>query len=223
MATSGLARVAESTKGQHMELGAHIKEHRTNLGFSQDNLAERIYVSRQTISNWETGRTYPDVQSLLLLSNVFEVTVDSLIKGDVEAMAKAMDEAVKKYNILSTVSVVSGVVFLALAAWGAFQYEWGWGVHMAPTIVFAVIALLVLVVAFMHAERIKKQHDLQTYREVLAFSRGERVDRDTVEGRREREMKPWVKGVRTSVQILVGAAVGGAIGIGIGMLAKILS
>lgn len=206
-----------------MELGAHIKEHRKEKGLSQDDLAERIYVSRQTISNWETGRTYPDVQSLLLLSNVFEVTVDSLIKGDVEAMAKAMDEAVKKYNALSTAAVVSGAVFLVLAAWGAFQYEWGWGIHMVPTIVFAVIALLVLAVAFMHAEHIKKQHDLQTYREVLAFSRGERVDRDTVEGRRERDMKPWVKGVRTSVQILVGAAIGGAVGIGIGMLAKMLS
>ena len=115
-----------------MELGAHIKEHRKEKGLSQDDLAEKIYVSRQTISNWETGRTYPDVQSLLLLSNVFEVTVDSLIKGDVEAMAKAMDEAVKKYNALSTAAVVSGVVFLVLAAWGAFQYEWGWGMHMVP-------------------------------------------------------------------------------------------
>ena len=76
-----------------MELGSHIKEHRTELGLSQDDLAERIYVSRQTISNWECGRTYPDVQSLLLLSNVFGVTVDSLIKGDVETMAQVMNEA----------------------------------------------------------------------------------------------------------------------------------
>ena len=59
---------------KRMELGSHIKEHRTELGLSQDDLAERIYVSRQTISNWECGRTYPDVQSLLLLSNVFGVT-----------------------------------------------------------------------------------------------------------------------------------------------------
>lgn len=38
-----------------MELGAHIKEHRKEKGLSQDDLAEKIYVSRQTISNWETG------------------------------------------------------------------------------------------------------------------------------------------------------------------------
>lgn len=94
-----------------MELGAHIKEHRKELGLSQDDLAAKIYVSRQTISNWEVGRTYPDVQSLLLLSNVFGVTVDSLIKGDVETMAQVMDAAVKKYNALSTITVVSAVVF----------------------------------------------------------------------------------------------------------------
>lgn len=94
-----------------MELGSHIKEHRKELGLSQDDLAERIYVSRQTISNWECGRTYPDVQSLLLLSNVFGVTVDSLIKGDVETMAQVMDAAVKKYNNLSTVAVVSAAIF----------------------------------------------------------------------------------------------------------------
>ena len=181
-----------------MELGSHIKEHRTELGLSQDDLAERIYVSRQTISNWECGRTYPDVQSLLLLSNVFGVTVDSLIKGDVETMAQVMNEAVKKYNALSTVTVVSAVVFLGLSAWAAFQFEWGWGAHIAPTAAFAAVALVVMLVAFVYMERMKKQHDLVTYREVLAFSRGEQVERDTLEGHREREMNPWVKGARSA-------------------------
>ena len=208
---------------KRMELGSHIKEHRTELGLSQDDLAERIYVSRQTISNWECGRTYPDVQSLLLLSNVFGVTVDSLIKGDVETMAQVMNEAVKKYNALSTITVVSAVVFLVLSAWAAFQLEWGWGMHIAPTAAFAAVALVVMLVAFVYMERMKKQHDLVTYREVLAFSRGEQVDRDTLEGRREREMNPWVKGTRNAVQIIIGAIAGGLAGVGIGMLAKMLS
>ena len=206
-----------------MELGSHIKEHRKELGLSQDDLAERIYVSRQTISNWECGRTYPDVQSLLLLSNVFGVTVDSLIKGDVETMAQVMKEAVKKYNVLSTVTVTSAAIFLVLSAWAAFQFEWGWGMHIVPTATFAAVALVVMLVAFVYMERMKKQHDLVTYREVLAFSRGERVERDTLEGHREREMNPWVKGVRNSVRIILGALAGGLIGVGIGMLAKMLS
>jgi len=54
------------------------------------------------------------------------------------------------------------------------------------------------------------------YEPALAFSRGEQVDRDTLEGRREREMNPWVKGMRNGAQIILGAIVGGLVGIGIG-------
>ena len=204
-----------------MELGAHIKEHRKEKGLSQDDLAEAIYVSRQTISNWETGRTYPDVQSLLLLSYVFDVTVDSLIKGDVEAMAEKMDQTVKEYHRVSTIAVVSAALCLLLMAWGAFQ--WVWGDNMLLTVVLAVAALLSMLISMGRLEALKKQHDLVTCREILAFSRGEQVDRDTIAGRREREMNPWIKGLRNSLLILLGAGVGGAIGIGIAMIAKFLA
>ena len=58
-----------------MEVGNRIREERERLGVSQEELARRVFVSRQTVSNWETGKTYPDVQSLLLLSGLFEVSV----------------------------------------------------------------------------------------------------------------------------------------------------
>ena len=90
-----------------MELATHIKEHRARLGMSQEELAEAIFVSRQTISNWETDRTYPDVQSLLLLSNLFDVSVDSLIKGDVEEMKQVLSAEAKKLNKLGIVMVAS--------------------------------------------------------------------------------------------------------------------
>ena len=65
------------------------------LGLSQEDVAERIFVSRQTISNWETDRTYPDVQSLLLMSDLFGTSIDELVKGDVATMEKAI-ENIKK-------------------------------------------------------------------------------------------------------------------------------
>ena len=71
-----------------MELAIRLKENRNRIGLSQEEMADRIYVSRQTISNWETDRTYPDVQSLLLLSELFETSIDELVKGDVEIMEK---------------------------------------------------------------------------------------------------------------------------------------
>ena len=55
-----------------MELGKQIKKYRNELSLSQDELAEKIFVSRQTISNWENNKTYPDIHSLVLLSEVLE-------------------------------------------------------------------------------------------------------------------------------------------------------
>ena len=51
-----------------MELGKQIKIHRQEARLSQEELANRVYVSRQTISNWENDKSYPDLNSLVLLS-----------------------------------------------------------------------------------------------------------------------------------------------------------
>lgn len=72
--------------GEEMELGKQIKKHRQEVQLSQEELAERVYVSRQTISNWENDKSYPDVNSLVLLSETFQISLDNLIKGDIEVM-----------------------------------------------------------------------------------------------------------------------------------------
>ena len=71
-----------------MELGNQIKKYRSELQISQEQLADRIYVSRQTISNWENEKSYPDVNSLILLSEVFQTSIDKLIKGDIEIIER---------------------------------------------------------------------------------------------------------------------------------------
>ena len=57
-----------------MELSSQIKKYRTELGLSQEELAEKVYVTRQTVSNWETGKSYPDIHSLLLLGALFDLS-----------------------------------------------------------------------------------------------------------------------------------------------------
>lgn len=76
-----------------MELGKQIRRYRNERSFSQETLAEKVYVSRQTISNWENGKSYPDVNSLVLLSEAFEVSLDKLIKGDVENMKEQISRS----------------------------------------------------------------------------------------------------------------------------------
>ncbi len=57
-----------------MELGNQIKKYRNELEISQEKLAEKIYVSRQSVSNWENDKNYPDINSLIRLSEVFSVS-----------------------------------------------------------------------------------------------------------------------------------------------------
>lgn len=98
-----------------MELAGQIKKHRQALGISQEALAEKIYVSRQTISNWETGRTYPDVQSLLLLSVAFDISIDQLIKGDVNIMEETVrktDHGLIWINIAEVLLTIAAIVAL---------------------------------------------------------------------------------------------------------------
>ena len=65
-----------------MKFNERIKNRRKELGVTQEDLAKQLYVSRQTLSSWENGRTLPDIDSLVLLSEALEVNIDVLIKGD---------------------------------------------------------------------------------------------------------------------------------------------
>ena len=56
-----------------------IRELRCGLGLSQDELAEKVYVTRQAVSRWETGETVPNVETLKLLSKLFDVSINTLL------------------------------------------------------------------------------------------------------------------------------------------------
>ena len=61
-----------------------LKQARLAANLTQEELAEKVGVSRQTVSNWENGRSYPDIVSIIALSDVYDITLDSLVKGDNE-------------------------------------------------------------------------------------------------------------------------------------------
>lgn len=156
-----------------MEIGNRIKSLRARAGMSQEDLAGRIYVSRQTISSWENDKTYPDVQSLLLLSEIFDVTVDSLIKEDVMTMTKTIDSDVRTMKQMAWVMVVFLLLMIAATAWLVVQtVVWDWDLAYAvPTFVLALVLWCIALYAAVQVERIKKSHDLVTYREILVLVR----------------------------------------------------
>ena len=63
-----------------MEIGAKIKEARTRTGLTQEQAAEALGVSRKTISNWENEKTYPDIVSVVKMSDLYAVSLDRLLK-----------------------------------------------------------------------------------------------------------------------------------------------
>ena len=133
-----------------MEIGKRIKAHRA--------LARRVYVSRQTISSWENDKTYPDVQSLLMLSEIFDATVDELIKGDVNTMTETIDRDVAIFKRLGAVITVFLLLMVAALVWLSVQMiVWDWTLAQTlPTIMLAFVLWGIAMAGSVWAERIKK-------------------------------------------------------------------
>ena len=153
-----------------MELGNQIKAHRAVLSLSQEELAEKLYVTRQTLSNWETGKSYPDIHRLLLLSALFDVSLHQLIKADLETMkqegtaadVKAMNRDAIIYTVLLAATIILPVPLIKwFGLYGLIPELLLWGSAMY----------------FAHRlEHIKKANNVQSYKEILAFSEGKRLD-----------------------------------------------
>lgn len=187
-----------------MELGKQIKKYRNELNMSQDALAEKIYVSRQTISNWENDKSYPDVNSLVFLSEVFGTSIDNLIKGDIEIMKEEVRTEDKKefeklswvFTILLLVAIISPIPLVHFLKFAGAAI---WIVLMGVTL---YVAMLV--------EKKKKQFDIQTYREIIAFTEGAKLDEITKA--REEGKRPYQKillAVATGVIALIIAMIFG--------------
>lgn len=85
-----------------MEIGALIRDARNQSGMTQEQAAEALGVSRQTISNWETGKFYPDIVSVIRMSDLYDVSLDRLLKEET-----SMKQSYKQYLEESTNTVES--------------------------------------------------------------------------------------------------------------------
>lgn len=168
-----------------MELGNKIKYYRGEEELSQEELAERVYVSRQTISNWENNKSYPDINSIVLLSEIFEISIDNLIKADVELMKKEINsEDVKKLNLYSSIMLILMLVAtILLMPMLKFIGLYGF----IPYFVLVACAMFFAI----KVDKIKKDNDIQTYKEIVAFTEGKRLDE--IQKIEEKAKRPYQK------------------------------
>ena len=177
-----------------MEIGQQIKKYRGEVNLSQEELAEKVFVSRQTVSNWENDKNYPDIKSLVLLSEIFNVSLDNLVKGDIEKMKNVINESeVKKYNyhgnIFAILFVASLISFVPLVKF----------LEIPGIIIWTILFAVTLVWAF-KVQKIAKENDVHTYKEVVAFTEGKTLDE--IEKQREIGKRPY----QNILKLLFGAA-----------------
>ena len=91
-----------------MEIGKKLKDARMKSGFTQEAVAEKINVSRQTISNWENEKSYPDIISVIELSSLYSISLDDLLKGD-ERMMEHLEEST---NVVKSTRKLIGAILL---------------------------------------------------------------------------------------------------------------
>lgn len=183
-----------------MEIGNQIKKHRNRLKWSQETLAENAYVSRQTISNWENGKSYPDIHSLLILGKLFNISLDELVKGDVETMNNEISKnEVKRFNALAWL-LTAEYIIMVLSPLPLIKYL-GW----IGGAIWAVITAVSLFTA-VKVEKLKKANDLTTYKEIKAYMEGKSLDEISAE-RIKKGSKNLMKALFGAVSAMIGFTV----------------
>ncbi len=168
-----------------MELSKQIKKYRTEANLSQEELADKIYVSRQTISNWENEKNYPDIKSLVLMSEVFQVSLDNLVKGDLERMKKEIDtQEYAKFQKDGTIFTVLFIALLIVPIPLVMLWKWfGMALYLCLFGIGMYFAVRI--------EKYKKKYDIQTFKEIVAFTDGKSLDE--IEKAREEGKRPYQK------------------------------
>lgn len=108
-----------------MEIGQKLKDARIRSGLTQENVAESIDVSRQTIYNWENEKSYPDIMSVIKLSDLYSISLDDLLKGDKE-MIEHLEEStnvVSSNKKLITAIVIQILLIIVFVVLNVFMAE----------------------------------------------------------------------------------------------------
>ncbi|MBQ8834283.1 MAG: helix-turn-helix transcriptional regulator [Oscillospiraceae bacterium] len=137
-----------------MELGQKLKDARSRADMSQEALAKAIGVSRQTISNWENGRSYPDIGSLLKLSDLYGLSLDEMLKEDQAVKAHYENETAKKRRFWELV-LEAGVVgeILGLMLWAQEFPKAG----LAVTVIGVVLVYAGLIMHLRHFDHTRQE------------------------------------------------------------------
>lgn len=163
-----------------MELSKQIKKYRKKQKLSQENLAEKVHVTRHTISNWERGKNIPDLNILILLNQIFNTSLDNLVKGDVGIMEKKLNN--KRFNSWTWIMVIASVLTAILV---------GPSLHYFGISGYIIVILLVTISIYsaVKVDKYKEQHKLFTYKQILDYMNGKTIKKINTDIKKHRLTK----------------------------------
>ncbi|EEI85311.1 DNA-binding helix-turn-helix protein [Anaerococcus lactolyticus ATCC 51172] len=133
-----------------MKIGDKLKNARLHKKLTQEEVAEKLFVSRQSISNWENNKTYPDIGNVIALSDLYQISLDELLKGSDNFM-KHLEESTDIVKSNKKLIFFIGLALIAMIVMALFT-------EFLPEKVFliSIFSLAVIVTGLVYSEIIKR-------------------------------------------------------------------
>ena len=110
-----------------------LKEKRKELDLTQQHVADHLNVTRQTVSSWEVGKSFPDIPTLIKISDFYQLSLDYMLKGDVNLMKKIKKDTndLKKYQkAKETLKIICyGLLIIAFFYFAGYAIGKGWAYY----------------------------------------------------------------------------------------------
>ena len=133
-----------------MKIGDKLKNARLKKSMTQEEVAEKLFVSRQSISNWENNKTYPDIGNVIALSDLYQISLDELLKGSDNFM-KHLEEStdiVESNKKLIFIIVIALIAMIVMALFTEFLPE--------KVFLISIFSLAVIVTGLVYSEIITR-------------------------------------------------------------------
>ena len=144
-----------------MSLAENLQYLRARVGVPQEQLAERLDVSRQSVSKWESGASYPEMDTILKLCDMFHVDLDSLMRGNVERTFSEDSVGYDRFmtNYARKVAGAVAAMIAGVALWCLMQArDLPQELGMAAFLLIVAAAVVVLIASGMEEEHFRKRH-----------------------------------------------------------------
>ncbi|GHP14073.1 transcriptional regulator [Lentilactobacillus fungorum] len=138
-----------------MVISDKLKQCRKNKNMTQQDVADKLHVSRKTVSGWENGRSYPDINMIVLLSDLFDVATDDLIRDDrMLSYYEDQDRQNKRYSKVVRASYVINILLLIVSYLHTFYIR---GFHSSIMSFLLIVNICILLTLYGNWSKFKRK------------------------------------------------------------------